>query len=344
MTWLDALEERARSTLPEYVYGYYAMTAGTGTTHAEGLRDWAAFRLQPRVLSDVCLPVTATTLLGTPVQTPVLIAPVAQTGAAHPHGDFASATAAEKTGSLVGVSTHTATRFDRITAAGAPWWYQVYVMRDRGLTAALVQRARDAGARALILTVDLPTLQNRTSSLEPGNWPDQQLAHRGVNADELDGFAGADRGTADDVDLDTIGWLQGVSGLPVVVKGVLRADDALRATQAGARGVLVSTHGGRAVDRSVTSAGALPLVVTALRDTDAEVYVDSGIRSGTDVLAALALGARAVFLGRPVLWGLATGGAAGVTEVIERITAELTLAMTFAGAASLTDISRDALR
>ena len=272
----------------------------------------------------------------------MLLAPVAQATAAHAEGEVASARAAARTGSLLGVSTHAAVPFAAIGATGAPWWLQVYVMTDRGLTAALVERAVAAGARALVLTVDLPTLGTRPSEFEPAQWPDPALAARGHNladlADPADSDSRARRVTAPDVGLDDIGWLASVSGLPVVVKGVLHPDDAVAAVAAGAAGVLVSTHGGRALDRSITSARALPSIVAALDGSAAETYVDSGIRSGADVLAALALGARAVFVGRPQLWGLASAGADGVVQVVEGLTGELRRTMALTGVPSAASV------
>lgn len=326
---MDLLELEAVATerLPPFVADYVAMTAGDGTTHRDGLRDWAAHRFVPRVLTGGAAPSTATTVLGTPVSTPVLLAPVAQACAAHPDGEVAVARAAARTGSLLGVSTHANVPFAAIAATGAPWWLQVYVMTDRGLTTALVQRAVAAGARALLLTVDLPTLGTRQAASEPAQWPDRALAARGINlhdlADPDDPASRARRVTAPDVTLDAVGWLAAISGLPVVVKGVLHPDDATAAVGAGAAGVLVSTHGGRALDRSITSARALPSVVAALDGSGTETFVDSGLRSGADVLAALALGARAVFVGRPQLWGLAHDGADGVADVVDGLTGQL---------------------
>lgn len=340
--WLTDLENAADRALPDFVAGYFAMTAGDGTTHREGLRDWAASRFVPRVLSGGLIPSTATTVLGTPVDTPVLLGPVAQATAAHPDGEIAVARAAARTGSLLGVSTHAGVPFAGIGSTGAPWWLQVYVMTDRGLTAALVERAVAAGARALILTVDLPTLDTRQAAFEPSRWPDRTLAARGLNLDDLadpaDPASRDRRTTAPDVGLDTVGWLASISGLPVVVKGVLHPDDAVAAVGAGAAGVLVSTHGGRALDRSVTARQALPGVVAALDGSGAEVFADSGLRSGADVLTALALGARAVFVGRPQLWGLSAGGDDGVVQVVEGLTTELRRTMAMTGAASATSV------
>ncbi len=344
MDWLAELEASAAARLPGFVSGYFDLTAGDGSTHREGLRDWSALRFRPRMLQGGFTPSTETSVLGCPVATPVLIAPAAQQIAADPDGEATMAAGAAQAGSLLGVTTHTGVRFDRISAAGAPWWFQVYVMRDRGLTAELVRRARDAGARALIITVDLPSLESRRPEFEPANWPDRTLARRAANWDGIDpAVIEAGHATAHDLGPAVIGWLAQVSGLPVVVKGVLRADDAMAAVSAGAAGVIVSTHGGRALDRSITSPSALPAIARALQDSTAQVYVDSGIRSGADVLGALALGAHAVFVGRPALWGLATGGADGVRTVIDTLTAELRQTMKLAGVRSVDGVSADIL-
>ena len=340
MTWLGDLEAAARRALPDYVYGYYAMAAGDGQTHTEGIRDWATPRLRPRVLAGGFTPTTETTVLGQPIYTPLMVAPMAQLIAAHPDGEAAVGTAAAAVGSLLGVSMHTAVPFPQIQQTGAPWWFQVYVMRDRDRTADLVLRARDAGARALILTVDLPSLATRVLQYEPSSWPDRNLARRG----SVLPAAPAEGGITDDaLGPETIDWLHQLSGLPVVVKGVLRGDDARRCAEAGAAAVIVSTHGGRALDRSVTSASVLAEIAAALTGTGVEVYADSGLRSGTDVLVALALGARAVFVGRPALWGLSTAGSAGVEQVLTALTADLQVAMKFTGVRDVRAVPGDLL-
>ena len=228
-------------------------------------------------------------------------------------------------------------------AAAAPEaarWFQVYVVRDRGWTAELVARAAAAGYRALVLTVDVPLLGNRLrdlrnqfrlpTGLEPANAPPAGAARqRELAADVLAQAGQFDPGLTP----ETIGWLAERSGLPVVVKGVLRGDDAVACLEAGAAGVVVSNHGGRQLDTVVATADALAEVAAAVGDR-AEVYVDGGVRRGTDVLKALALGARGVLVGRPVLWGLAVGGAAGVERVLSGLAGELRLAMALCGAAS----------
>ena len=335
-------EERARGLLPEHISAYYGATAGSGGGSAEGIADWSAVRFRPRALRDVRTLDTRTTVLGTPVSTPVLVAPMAQQLAAHPEGEVEMGRAAAAAGSLIGVSTNAAVPFDLIAGTGAPWWFQVYVMRDRRLTELLVRRAVEHGARALMLTVDMVALL--PASVNPRGWPEGPAKSRLTNL-TVDELAAAGPGAVDmdaGIDFSTIGWLREISGLPVLVKGVLRGDDAARAVEAGAAGIVVSTHGGRRMGPSVTSARALPEVVAAVEGA-AEVYADSGIRSAEHVAAALAMGARAVFLGRPALWALAAEGQTGVRAVLDGVTAELRQVMVQLGTPSLADLTPDLL-
>jgi 4-hydroxymandelate oxidase len=333
-------ETRAATLLPEHVRAYYATAAGSGVGLPEGIAAWSSLRFRPRVLRPVDQVDLSTTVLGTTVRTPVLVAPMAQQQAGHPDGEAAMGRAAAAVGSLLGVSTHTAIDFAAINAAGAPWWFQVYVTRARFLTELRVRRAVAAGARALVLTVDMNALL--PSDVNPRDWPEGPAKNRLANltADELQA-AGPD-GTETDgtIDFDSIGWLRELSGLPVLVKGVIRADDAQLCVDAGAAGIVVSTHGGRRMGPSVSSAYALPEVVDAVGD-QVEVYVDSGLRSGEHVAAALALGARAVFVGRPVLWALAADGDRGVQSVLDGLTAELTQVMIQLGVDRLSGLTPD---
>lgn len=292
------------------------------------------------MLRDVSRIDTATSVLGTPVRTPVLVAPMAQQLGAHPEGEVAMGRAVAVTGSLLGVSTNTAVRFADIAATGAPWWFQVYVTRDRSLTALLVRRAVAAGARALVLTLDMNALL--PAAVNPRNWPEGAARTRLANLTPEELAAAGPRGTDTDASIgpETIGWLAEVSGLPVVVKGVLRGDDAHRCVDAGAAGIVVSTHGGRRMGPSISSARALPQVVAAVGDAS-EIYVDSGLRTGEHVAAALSLGARAVFLGRPTLWALAAQGEAGVTDVLSTVTSDLALSMMQLGAPAVADLTAD---
>lgn len=335
-------EARAAGLLPDHVRDYFATAAGSGVGSHEGIAAWSSLRFRPRVLRDVSRIDVSTTVLGTAVQTPILVAPMAQQLGAHPKGEAAMGRGVAATGSLLGVSTNTAVAFADINAGGAPWWYQVYVTRAHSLTEVLVRRAVNHGARALMLTVDMNALL--PAHVNPRGWPDgpEKTRMSNLTADEIAAAGPGGTDTDGSIGLDTIGWLREISGLPVLVKGVLRADDARRCVDAGAAGIVVSTHGGRRIGSSVTAAYALPEVVAAIGD-QAEVYVDSGVRSGEHVAAALALGARAVFIGRPALWALAVDGARGVQSVIDGVTAELEQVMMQLGVGQISQFEPDLL-
>ena len=333
-------EARAAELLPEQIRDYFATGAGSQATLGEAVAAWSAVRFRPRLLTDVSSTTVSTTVLGSSVQTPVLIAPMAQQLAAHPEGEVAMGLAAVSTGSLLGVSTHTAVRFADIAATGCLWWFQVYLMRDRGVTELLVRRAIEHGARAIILTADMVALL--PSAVNPRDWPDgpAKARHANLTADEL--RAAGTRGLQTDpsTGVDAIGWLHEISGLPVLVKGVLRGDDARRCVDAGAAGLVVSTHGGRRMGASISSARALPEIVAAVPDS-VEIYADSGIRSAEHVAAALAMGARAVFVGRPALWALAAEGRSGVERLLAGWSADLRQVMMQLGVADLSGFGPD---
>ena len=344
---LTAMERRAAEVLPPHVYDYFRASAGGAYSLERSVEAWSAFLHRPRVLRGTGVIDTATTVLGTPVASPILVAPMAQQVAAHPLGERATAAAVAAEGGLITVSTHTAVPFAEVQAAGAPWWFQLYVFRDRSISAELVDRAVQNGARAVVLTVDITGLAHpspeATYSVDPTEWPrSAPEAERLVNVspERLESARGEggwwDRGMG----LGAIEWLAERSGLPVVVKGVLRADDARRVVDAGASAVLVSTHGARSFASSVPSAYALAEVAAAVAG-DAEVYVDSGLRSGIDVATALALGARAAFVGRPVMWGLAVDGEAGVRTVLRTLRSELVTAMDLLGAPTPAELTPD---
>lgn len=335
----DALEAAARAVLPKEAFDYFAGGAFDERSLAANLEDWAALRLRPRVLRDVTIVDPATTLLGRPVAHPIVVAPTAFHRMAHPDGEPATARGAAAAGAHFVLSTRATTSVEEGAGAleGRPFWYQVYVLRDRELTAELVGRAKAAGATALVLTVDVARLGRRLRDLvNEFVIP----AHLGTieSLDRPDGLADQDRSLT----FEDFGWLREAAGLPVVVKGVLRGDDARRCVDAGAAGVIVSNHGGRQLDTAISGAAAMPDVVAAVRDR-CEVYVDGGVRRGTDVVKALALGARAVLVGRPVLWGLATGGADGVAEVLRDLVGELELAMALCGCRTVEDCTADLL-
>lgn len=322
-------QTRAGEVLPEAVRGYYAAGAGEQRSRDEAAGAWASYRLRPRVLRDVSAVDTSLSLLGTPLSTPVLAGPTALHGLAHPDGEAETARGVAAAGSLLVVSTRASRRLEQVPAG--PWWFQAYVMRDRGLTRALVERAAAAGATAVVLTGDTPYLGTR-----PG------ATRAALAADPLVNLPGADPASTEQdpsTGLEAIGELA-ACGLPVLVKGVLRGDDARRCLDAGAAGVVVSNHGGRQLDRAVATAHALPEVAAAVGGR-APVLVDGGVRSGADVLTARALGADAVLLGRPVLWALAAGGADGVQACVEALTADLAHAMALAGARRLAEVTAD---
>lgn len=331
------LQRRARTILPRQLYDYYAGGSGRERTLRAADKAWRHVWFAPRVLRDVSVVGTATRLLGTPVATPLCAAPVGYQGLAHPGGEVAAAAGAARAGALYVLSTRSTRRIEDVaeTVAGhhGTWWFQVYVMRDRSLTEGLVRRAAAAGAKALVLTGDTPAVGRKRRDSD-GLATDEDFL---VNLGPLIDLSAAEQ-TAD-VTFADIRWLGEVSGgLPVVVKGVLRADDAAACREHGAAAVIVSNHGGRQLDGALPSALALPGVAAALAPDDtgprAGVYADGGIRTGEDALAALALGASAVFLGRPVLWALACGGADGVGALLEGLTDDLRHAMTLAGVTS----------
>ena len=333
---LAALEVRARELLPPAIADYYAGGAEAEITLGEATEAWRRWRLRPRVLRGGSPVQLGTSLLGTEVGTPIGVAPWAYQSLAHPDGERGSARGAAAAGALMTVSTSASTPLADVAAAEpqAPKWFQLYRRHSPAHTDDLARRAGQAGYRALVLTVDLPVLGRRLrdvanrmvlpTDLPPGNSPPP----------------GTPPAPSPQWTFDDIARFAGLSGLPVVVKGVLRGDDAALCVQAGASAVWVSTHGGRQADPVVSSAAALPEVVDAVGD-DVEVYADGGIRSGSDVLTALALGATAVFVGRPTVWGLATGGADGVSRVLDGLTAQLAHTMVLCGLSDVRSVPRD---
>jgi 4-hydroxymandelate oxidase len=328
------LEEAARGVLNPAVFDFYAGGSGDEATAGAAAEAWRRIWLRPHVLRDVSRVDTRVRVLGRELATPVGVAPVGYQSLAHPGGEPATAGGARRAGALLTLSSRSSARIEAVAAEAGPWWFQVYVLRDRGLTRELVRRAAAAGADALVLTGDTPYLGRRRRDRDPALVPDDVF---GVNLG-----AGVDRALAEqaaDVTYDDIAWLAGLSGLPVVVKGVLRGDDARDCAAAGAAGVWVSNHGGRQLDGAVPTAVALPEVAGAVRGAT-EVYADGGIRTGVDVLRALALGARAVFVGRPVLWCLVTGGADAVAGGLAELTDGLAHAMGLAGVTTVGEIDR----
>ncbi len=350
---LADLERLAREALSPMAFDYYASGALDEVTLGENEAAWRRLRLHYRVLVDVRQRSLATTVLGADVTLPVLVAPTAFQRLAHPEGEVATARAAGAAGTIMVLSTLATSSIEEVVAAASgPVWFQLYVYRDRAATEALVQRAEAAGCQALVLTVDAPLLGRRERDVRNRFALPQGLEVKNLLAAgyaELSATA-ADSGLATYVaslldpglTWDDLAWLRSITRLPVLVKGVVRPDDAVRAVEHGAAGVVVSNHGGRQLDTAPATADVLAPIADAVAGR-AELLVDGGIRRGGDVLKALALGARAVLVGRPVLWGLAVGGEAGVRQALDLLRDELDLALALCGCRSVAEATRDLL-
>jgi isopentenyl diphosphate isomerase/L-lactate dehydrogenase-like FMN-dependent dehydrogenase len=326
-------------------HGYFAGGAADERTLADNEAAFARRRLLPRVLVDVSSVSTATTVLGTEVDLPVLVAPVALQRMAHPDGEPGMARAAAAAGTIMCVSTlATATAREVAEAApGAPRWFQLYVLRDRGVTHALVDEAVACGYRALVVTVDAPRAGRRERDLRTGFAVPPGLEMPGVTAVTGHSTGLTPAGFFSLVD-PSLTWkdlelLVEAVDLPVLVKGVHSAADARLAVQHGAAGIVVSNHGGRQLDGVPAGIDLLEAVVQEVAGA-VEVLVDGGVRRGSDVLVALALGARAVLVGRPLLWGLAWAGEAGARWVLDTLRTELELGLTLLGAPSPGHVTR----
>ena len=338
-------ERAAAQRLPAGALGYYASGADDERTLRDNEAAFARLRLLPRVLVDVSERDLATTVLGTPVSLPVLIAPMAMQAMAHPDGELATVRAAARTGTVMILSTISNTAVeDVVAAAGGPVWFQLYVHRDRDSARRLVARVREAGCEALVVTVDLPVIgrreadvRNRFSLPDHLTLPNVEDRGRGLSEAPEEAASALAAHAASQIDpgltWDDLDWLVREADMPVVVKGVLHPEDAVQAFDRGARAVVVSNHGGRQLDTVPAGIDALPAVVDAAGHLG-EILVDGGIRRGTDVVKALALGARAVLLGRPLLWGLAVDGEDGAARVLSLLREELDVALALCGCRS----------
>jgi len=332
-------EALAEAALDPGAFGYFAGGAGDERTLRENVAAYGRLRLRPRVLVDVGETSAATTVLGTPVSMPLLVAPTAFHRVAHPDGEEGTARAAAGAGTIMCLSTLATAGPAEVAAAapGAPRWFQLYIFRDRGITRALADAAIEAGFSAIVLTVDAPRLGRRERDLRTAfRIPDEILVPSVAAAEG--GWRGATPLEALSHIDPTLSWrdleqLVSDCPIPVVVKGVQTGEDAVLACEHGAAAVVVSNHGGRQLDDVAPTIELLPEIVAAVADR-LEVLVDGGVRRGADVVKALALGARAVLVGRPVLWGLAAGGEAGVARVLELLHDEIELALALVGCAT----------
>lgn len=327
----------AEARTPVGPWEYFAGGAGDALGLDENRRAWSRWLLRPRVLRDVSSVSTAAKIGGRETALPVLLAPTAMHGLAHPEGELATARGAKAAGAIQVLSTMSSRSIEEVAATGVDLWFQLYVFPDRAGTERLVRRAEAAGARALALTVDVPRLGLRENLLRVGFEANLPLPNLD---DDAVGLLAGIREFDPSLSWADLRWLVGLTELPVWVKGLLRADDARTALEHGAAGVVVSNHGARQLDGTVAPVDALPEIVEAVGG-HAGVLVDGGVRRGTDVLKALALGADGVLIGRPQLHGLCVGGARGVTRVLELLRAELANDMAQCGARDVAEVTRD---
>lgn len=347
-------EKHARTRLDEQAWAYFSGGAADELTLHANRRAWEQLQLLPRVLQPLAGGHTRVQLLGRTLAHPILLAPVAYQTLAHPDGELASAHAAAALGAglvlstQAGVALETVARAVLTDAGRGPLWFQLYLQHDRGFTRTLVQRAEAAGYEALVLTVDAPTSGARDRERRAGF-----RLPPGVRAVNLDGLPPAPPAALADEQSalfdgllrhaptwDDVAWLQAQTRLPVLLKGVLHDADARQAARLGLDGIIVSNHGGRTLDTAPATARVLPRIVQALAGT-MPVLVDGGIRRGTDVLKAMALGANAVLLGRPYVHGLAHAGAMGVAHVLRLLRDELEIAMALCGCSRLDALPAD---
>ena len=331
-------ERLAADLLEPGPYGYFAGGAGDEVTLAENVAAYRRLTLRPRVLVDVADPSTATTVLGREVALPVLVAPVAFQRVAHPDGEVATARAAAAAGTIMCLSTFATATFADVAAAGGARWFQLYVPRDPGVAAETIAAAAAHGFEALVVTVDAPVLGRRERDLRTGFTIQHALGLDWAQREDLTPVNAIDQ-ISPSVTWKDVERFASSSGLPVILKGIATAEDARLACEHGAAGVVVSNHGGRQLDGAAATIESLPEVVEAV-DGRIEVLVDGGVRRGTDVVKALALGARAVLVGRPVVWGLTAGGEQGVRHVLELLRAEVELALQLVGCRTPADVTR----
>jgi 4-hydroxymandelate oxidase len=341
----DALEHQAEALMPAASFAFCACGADDEVTMVDNINAWRALRLRPRMLRDVTAIDTRVSLLGKQLPTPIMVAPTGRHKLFHPLGERATARGAAAAGSAYVMASNSNILIEDVAEErrDAPQWFQLYYWPNKAEVEALIDRLVEAGFTALVLTVDAPVggwapraarqQHEPTPDILNINMPGRPMARTAYHPD----FVGKVIYPATWRELE---WLVKRSPIPVLVKGVLRGDDAVACAEHGARGIIVSNHGGRHLDTTVTTAAVISEVVQSVGNK-AEVYVDGGIRRGTDIFKALALGARAVLVGRPVIWGLTVSGAEGVTAVLDHLHVELVRAMQLSGCASLDQITPD---
>ncbi|GAA3230450.1 lactate 2-monooxygenase [Actinocorallia longicatena] len=354
-TDLHRLEEAARQGLPEQAFGYVAGAAGSESTARANLAVFDQWKIVPRMLRDVGSRDLGTTVLGTAMPAPVVLGPVGVLRILHPEGELAVARAAAALGVTMTLSTASSTAMEEVAAEAGPRWYQLYWPKDRELAASLIGRAADSGFTALVVTLDTFTLAWRPRDLDQAYLPFLQgIGVQNYFSDPV--FQKAIGGPVTDANRDLallhwvanfgnptltwddLAWLREQWDGPIVLKGIQHPEDARRAVDAGMDGIVVSNHGGRQVNGAIAALDALPAIASAVGG-ETTVLFDSGIRSGADILKALALGAQAVMIGRPYAYALGLGGEEGVRHVLRCLMADLDLTMALSGHSTLADIT-----
>ena len=340
-------ETRARQLLDPRLWDYLAGGSDDEVNLRADRDAFARVRLRPRVLTGHASSDIATTVLGTAVGSPVLVAPLAYQCLVDPEGECATARGVAEARSIFVASTMSSRSLEDIASAASERWLQLYVFRDRSITEDVLRRAEAAGYRAIVITVDVPRLGRRERDLRNGFALPKHVDAVNVRGSESHRLGTSTAGTSaieahaqaafEPLTWEILDWVRARVSLPIVVKGILTAEDARLAVEHGASAIVVSTHGGRQLDGTVSPIDALPECVDAVAGRG-EIYVDGGIRRGTDVLKALALGARAVLVGRPILWGLAVARQAGVAAVLAMLGNELERAMCLAGVPDIASI------
>jgi lactate 2-monooxygenase len=354
------LAESAREILAPGPFWYVEGGAGSGATVRANREAFDRWRIVPRMLRDATHRDTSTSVLGTSVASPILLAPVGVQSIVHQDGELATARAAAALGVPMVMSTAASHTIEDVAKANGEGhrWYQLYWPNDPDLCASLLSRAAKAGFTALVVTLDTWTLAWRPRDLDTSYLPFIRGTGTAVPFSDPVFRAGLEKSPEDDLPMAVLKWVSLFTGTdkswdmlpflrehwagPIVLKGILHPDDARRAVQAGMDGIVVSNHGGRQVDGAIAALDALPAVVAAVGD-QIEVLFDSGVRTGADVLKAVALGARAVLLGRPYVWGLAHGGEEGVRHAVRSVMADFDLTLALTGHRSLAELSPDSL-
>ena len=343
---LHEYEAAAKENLSPMAFDYYVGGSDDEVTLRDNVRAFDRYRLRNRVMRDISERDLSTTVLGQKVSMPVLVAPTAFHRMAHPEGEVATAKAAGEAGTAMMLSTLSTSSIEEVAAATGLLWFQLYVYRDREETKNLVRRAEAAGYKAIVLTVDAQIWGVRERDVKNNfQLPDGLRIKNVIGAEDFpdtegSGLAAYVTSLFDQtLSWQDLEWLVGITDLPVLVKGILNAEDAELAVQHGAAGIIVSNHGGRQLDTAPASVDVLSEIAEKV-DGRVDIIMDGGVRRGTDVLKALALGARAVAIGRPILWGLAVDGQAGVERVLAMLRNEIDLSLALCGATSPAEIDK----